>query len=125
MKVLNNALSNSNGELAIMAIRIGIILGLDPVCAVEILRSGGAQSFSLHNLVTRLVPDPGYVTHARDMITKDLRLFTEAREQAGLEPTLLEELAGLRAGDPAPRFLADSIGHTLGAPYSQTPTPAV
>lgn len=125
MKVLNNALSNSNGQLAIMTIRAGIDLGLDPVCTVDILRSGGAQSFSLHNLVTRLVPDPGYVAHARHMIAKDIQLFTEAREQAGLEPTLLEKLAGMRAGDPAPQFLADSIGHTLGEPYSQAPTPAV
>jgi 3-hydroxyisobutyrate dehydrogenase len=125
MKVLNNALSNSNGELAIIAIRTGIEFGLDPVSVVEVLRSGGAQSFSLHNLITRLVPDPDFVEHARAMIAKDLSLFADARKHSGLEPTLLEELAGLRAGDPAPRFLADAIGHTLGTPYSQVPAPAV
>lgn len=125
MKALNNALSQSTGQLAIYAIKTGIDLGLDPVTVVEVLRSGGAQSFSMHNLVTRLLPDPEFTESARQMMVKDLSLFAAVRERAGLEPTEVEKLATLRAQDPAPQFLADAIGHTLGAPYSQVPAPLV
>ncbi|GGM64625.1 NAD(P)-dependent oxidoreductase [Dactylosporangium sucinum] len=123
MKVLNNALTHSTGQLGIIAIQTGMQLGLDPVAVVDVLRSGSAQSFSLNNLITRLVPDPEFVEHARTMMTKDVGLYLAVCEQAGLEPTEIHKLATLRAAEPAPQFLADAIGHTLGAPYSSVPTP--
>jgi 3-hydroxyisobutyrate dehydrogenase len=102
MKTLNNALSNSNGRLAVLAIEVGRDLGLDPHQVIAVLRSGGAASASLNSIADRLLPDPEFAAHAARMIAKDAALFTEVRAATGLPESLLEVLARERADHVVP-----------------------
>jgi 3-hydroxyisobutyrate dehydrogenase-like beta-hydroxyacid dehydrogenase len=102
MKVLNNILSFANGRLAIIAIETGQRLGLDPEAVLEVLRSGGAGSASIDSIADRLLPDPPFQRHAVTMVVKDTALFTGIRAEAGLAPTLLEQLAQERSQQIVP-----------------------
>lgn len=102
MKMLNNALSNSIGRLAAMAIETGYQLGLDTPSLLEVLRTGGARSFSLDSLIDRVMVDPSYAAHAMTMIAKDTSLYQEMRRAAGLPPTALDLLPEERSLRIAP-----------------------
>jgi 3-hydroxyisobutyrate dehydrogenase len=110
MKALNNALGNATGRLASMAIEIGVQLGLDPGWTIEILRTGSAGSAPMTSMVERLMPDPEFADLAARMIVKDTALFHEMCAEAGVQASVLEELAGERAGHIVP-----VVGTSAGA----------
>lgn len=97
MKVLNNVVGFCNGSIAAMAINIGDGLSLDRSAVIEMLRNSSGRSFSLEMLVEKWMADPDFAAHARTMVVKDTKLFQEVCRKAKIEPTLLEELAELRA----------------------------
>ncbi|HEX3781275.1 MAG TPA: NAD(P)-dependent oxidoreductase [Pseudonocardiaceae bacterium] len=109
MKALNNALGNATGRLAGLAIEIGVQLGLDAGWVIEILRSGSASSAPLTSMVERLMRDPDFADLASRMIVKDTALFGELCAEAGVEPGVLQELAGERAEHIVPAVAASAV----------------
>lgn len=101
MKVLNNVTSFCNGAIARQAIEIGVRLGLDQAAVIEILRNSSGRSFSLEMLVQKLLGDPVFTAHAATMIAKDTDLFKQVCRTAGIERTMLEEVALTRRENPA------------------------
>lgn len=93
MKALNNVTGFCNGRIASLAVETGAALGLNPDAIMDVLRSGGAASFALDSIITRLLPDPEFRAHAATMIEKDTRLFQQYLREAGLPRSVLESLA--------------------------------
>jgi 3-hydroxyisobutyrate dehydrogenase len=93
MKFLNNVLGFANVRMAYLALEIAEQLGLSRDLAATILRSGSAGSANLNILLDRLLPDPAFARHAVTMTQKDTRLFQSACAAAGIEHTLLDQLA--------------------------------
>jgi 3-hydroxyisobutyrate dehydrogenase len=93
MKFLNNVLGFANVRLAHLALELAGRLGLDRDAAGMILRSGSGASANLNILLDRLLPDPAFARHAVTMTEKDTRLFQKACAAAGIERTLLDQVA--------------------------------
>jgi 3-hydroxyisobutyrate dehydrogenase-like beta-hydroxyacid dehydrogenase len=104
MKALNNVTGFCNGRIASIAVETGAALGLDPEAVLQILRSGGAASFSIESIATRLLPDPDFRAHAATMMEKDTRLFQSYARQAGLPHSILETLADQRIRQIVPEL---------------------
>lgn len=102
MKALNNVTGFCNGRIASIAIETGSALGLDPEAVLDVLRSGGAASFAIESIATRLLPDPEFRAHAATMIEKDTRLFQDYVREAGLPRSALEMLAEERIEQVVP-----------------------
>jgi 3-hydroxyisobutyrate dehydrogenase len=102
MKALNNVTGFCNGRIATIAIETGAELGLHPDAILDVLRSGGAASFALESIATRLLPDAEFRAHAATMIEKDTHLFQSYLREAGLPRSPLETLAEERIGHIVP-----------------------
>jgi 3-hydroxyisobutyrate dehydrogenase-like beta-hydroxyacid dehydrogenase len=92
-KVLNNVLGFCNLRMAYLALQTGERLGLEAEALKTILRNSSGSSFNLTMLADRLLPDPSFARHASTMTVKDTNLFKTVREQAGIERSLLDQLA--------------------------------
>jgi 3-hydroxyisobutyrate dehydrogenase-like beta-hydroxyacid dehydrogenase len=104
MKALNNVTGYCNGRIASIAVETGRALGLDADAILEILRSGGAASFALESIITRLLPDPDFRAHAATMIEKDTRLFQGYCRDAALPRSVMEVLAEERIAQIVPEL---------------------
>ena len=109
MKVLNNMLTFANGRIANLAIETGQIFGLEPYAVMDILRTGGARSFALDVMVEKLLPDEAFQQHALRMIDKERGLYNRMRVAAGLQRSILEDLADQQARQCVPSIGIESL----------------
>ncbi len=91
MKLLNNNLCYANCAMAVSALRIAGELGIDVERAAEIMRvsSGGSRGLDL-------VSNPAILARAASptsAVGKDVRLFLELMEAAGLAGSPLAEVS--------------------------------
>jgi 3-hydroxyisobutyrate dehydrogenase len=93
LKALNNVTSFCNGRIAVLAIETGRALGLDEESVISILRTGGARSRMLETIVDTLMPDEAFQVHAKSLVAKDTANFRDICHAAGLQPSLLDQLA--------------------------------
>lgn len=113
MKALNNVTGFCNGQIACLAIEAGAQLGLEPIAVMDVLRSGGAGSFAIESIITRLLPDPAFRRHAASMIEKDTGLFRGYCREAGLAPSLIEQLAEDRIAHIVPALPAPTARSSI------------
>lgn len=93
MKVLNNVLGFCNLRMAYLALETAEKMGLDKGSVAAMLRASSGNSFNLEVLLDRLLPDPAYARHAVTMTDKDTRLFQKVCAAAGIDRSLLDDLA--------------------------------
>jgi 3-hydroxyisobutyrate dehydrogenase-like beta-hydroxyacid dehydrogenase len=92
-KVLNNILGACNLRLAALALETADRLGLDQSAVQDVLRHSSGGSFNLGILIDRLLRDPGFARHAAGMTRKDNALYRAVRDEAGIEPSRLDQIA--------------------------------
>jgi 3-hydroxyisobutyrate dehydrogenase-like beta-hydroxyacid dehydrogenase len=92
-KVLNNILGACNLRLAALALEIADQLTLDQAAVREVLRHSSGSSFNFGILVDRLLHDPGFARHAACMTRKDNALYRAVCDQAGIDPSRLDQIA--------------------------------
>jgi 3-hydroxyisobutyrate dehydrogenase len=104
MKLLNNALSFSNGRIASIAIENAVRLGLELEAVLAVLRSSSARSFSLDVIADHVLPDAGWADRTRAITSKDTELYAAMIAAAGLPPDELLRLARQRVEHAGPEL---------------------
>jgi 3-hydroxyisobutyrate dehydrogenase-like beta-hydroxyacid dehydrogenase len=69
---------------------MGVNAGLNMEALKSVLPGGGAGSFALDSLLTRLLPNLSFAPHAAKMIEKDTTLYQAMCAKMGLDKTMID-----------------------------------
>ena len=110
VKALNQVLLLANMNAAALALEAGRALGLDPEATAATLRSATGGSFGLDIIVSRIMVDPDFATLAAKVAAKDLAIYQETAQAAGVPGGELSRIASQGS-----HFLASLAGRSAPA----------
>jgi 3-hydroxyisobutyrate dehydrogenase len=96
-KILNNLLFTAHLGLAAETLGLGAALGLDPSALCRVLPRGSAASFALDRVADAGGSLDRIAAHAGGLLAKDVRLFAEIADRAGVRDAATLRAAALAA----------------------------
>lgn len=125
-KLVNNVAAVSIGLATLEALELGVAAGLSKECLFEVLAAGTADSYILHNSLTRALMEGDLRTGFQACLArKDMELAADLAARLGLSPSyvgLAAELLdrGIQRSCPEFTFVAAAASRSIVSPERGT-----